>query len=143
MIGAILLSAIATCAALSFPGGTQAAGGERTQQLSTQEKPWPPAGVLKSGKDVTAPRLIRDEKPKYTAEAMRNKIEGAVFMQAVIERTGRVGEVRVTRSLDREFGLDEQAVRAVRKWQFEPGHKNGVAVAVLVDIEMTFALRKD
>ena len=46
------------------------------------------------------------------------------------------------RSLDRQFGLDDEAVPSVKKWKFTAGTKDGVAVAVLVEIEMTFSLRK-
>lgn len=144
MLGAIVLWLFAAHAAIALPATAQASGGQQSASQTGPEKPWPPAGVFvtKPGSGVTAPRLIRDVKPNYTADAMRAKIEGIVVMQAIIERTGRVGEVRVKQSLDRQFGLDEQALRAVRQWRFEPGQKDGVAVRVLVDIEMTFALRK-
>jgi TonB family protein len=109
------------------------------EQQTTSDKPWPPAGVFKSGGAVTAPRLIRDVKPKYTPAAMRAKIEGIVVMEAVVGRTGAVGEVRVKRSLE---GLDDEAVKALRNWRFEPGRKDGVAVPVLIEVEMTFTLRR-
>ena len=53
---------------------------------------------------------------------------------------GTVGEVTVLRSLDATFGLDAQAVLAVKQWVFNPGMKDGLAVAVRVRIEMTFSL---
>jgi protein TonB len=144
MVGAIVLSVVAAHAALTLPHTAQTTGGQAatSTQTATPEKPWPPAGVSRLGEGIKAPRLIRETKPKYTPEAMRNKIEGSVGMEAVIERSGRIGEVRVVRSLDAEFGLDEEAMRAVRRWQFEPGSKDGRAVPVLVEIEMTFTLRK-
>ena len=107
-----------------------------------QEKPWPPAGVVLPGNGVAAPRLVKDEKPKYTAEAMRAKIAGTVWLEVVVLADGKVGDVRVTQSLDREFGLDDQAIAAVKQWEFKPGTKDGVAVPVAVKIEMTFTLRK-
>lgn len=58
-----------------------------------------------------------------------------------ITETGDVGDVEVTRSLDKEYGLDEEAVKAARQWKFEPGTKDGRAVPVQVTVEMTFALR--
>ena len=109
---------------------------------ATPDKPWPPAGVSRPGAGVTAPRLVKDPKPGYTAEAMRAKIQGAVSLEAVVQTDGTVGEVRVTRSLDREFGLDDQAINALKNWRFTPGMKDGVAVPVLVAVEMTFTLRK-
>jgi TonB family protein len=109
---------------------------------TTSDQPWPPAGVYRPGTGVTAPRLIKEAKPGYTAEAMRAKIQGAVFLEAVVQTDGTVGEVRVTRSLDKKFGLDEECINTVKKWQFTPGTKDGVAVPVLVEVEMTFTTRK-
>jgi periplasmic protein TonB len=107
---------------------------------ATAEKPWPPAGVVREGPGVTTPRLIKEVKPSYTAEAMRNKVQGVVFLEAVVTTDGTVGEVRVKRSLDKTSGLDEEAVNCVKKWIFAPGTKDGVTVPVLVDVEMSFTL---
>ena len=106
----------------------------------TAEKPWPPPGVLREGPGVTTPRLIKEVKPNYTAEAMRNKVQGVVFLEAVVNTDGTVGEVRVKRSLDKASGLDDEAVNCVKKWVFTPGAKGGVAVPVLVEVEMAFTL---
>jgi protein TonB len=106
------------------------------------EAPWPPAGVSRPGGEVTAPRLDKEFKPKYTAAAMRARVQGNIAMEAVVLADGTVGEVRVTRSLDREYGLDDEAVRTLKKWLFKPGTRDGVAVPVLVEVEMTFTLRK-
>ena len=98
--------------------------------------------MFKPGGDVKPPRVISDVKPNYTAAAMTAKVQGRVYLEAVIAADGKVGEVRVTKSLDREHGLDEEAIAAMKKWRFEPGTKDGAAVPVLVVVEMSFALRK-
>jgi protein TonB len=90
----------------------------------TEEKPWPSEGVFRFA-DVTPPRLIKDAKPSYTGDAMRAQIKGVVVLEAIVERDGKVGEVRVKQSLDREYGLDEEAVKAVKRWRFVPGMKDG------------------
>ena len=105
------------------------------------EEPWPPDGVSRAGHGVTMPRLIKETKPQYTADAKNAGIHGIVTMEVVVEPDGRVGKVRVTRSVDTIYGLDDQAVKAVKQWRFAAGTKNGVAVPVLVEIEMTFTLR--
>jgi TonB family protein len=102
--------------------------------------PWPPAGVFRAGNGVTLPTLIKDVKAQYTADAMRAKVRGTVWMEAVVESDGSVGEVRVIRSLDRKFGLDDECVSSLKKWRFKPGMKDGVPVPVLVHVEMTFVL---
>ena len=98
-------------------------------------------GVFRPGNGVETPRLLREVTPKYTAEAMRAKVQGIVLVEAVVLPDGTVGEVKVIRSLDKIFGLDEEAIRAARQWRFLPGSRFGEPVAVLVTIELTFTLR--
>ena len=98
-------------------------------------------GVFRPGNGVETPRLLREVTPKYTAEAMRAKVQGIVLVEAVVLPDGTVGDVEVIRSLDKIFGLDEEAIRAARQWRFLPGTRFGEPVAVLVTIELTFTLR--
>lgn len=67
---------------------------------------------------------------------------GAIKLITILEN-GSVGEVRVTKSLDRVFGLDQKAVEAARQWRFVPGKMkmNGQPVKVLVLLELTFKLK--
>jgi protein TonB len=98
-------------------------------------------GAYHPGNGVTSPELIKEVKPTYTGEAMRAKIQGMVTMEAVVMPDGSVGQVKITRSLDDRFGLDQEAINTVRKWRFKPGMRLGVPVPVLVEIEMQFTLR--
>jgi TonB family protein len=98
--------------------------------------------ALKPAEGVTLPQVTRDVKPSYTAEAIRARVQGLVGLSVVVEDDGTVGSVTVTRSLDQKYGLDEQAVSAMKQWQFRPGTKDGKPVAVRVDVEMTFTLKK-
>jgi TonB family protein len=91
---------------------------------------------------LTMPRVISEVKPQYTPEAMRARIEGTVILTAVVRTDGRTSDIAITRSLDKEYGLDEQAVAAIGGWRFEPGRKDGKAVAVRVTIELSFTLKK-
>ncbi|MEI6245408.1 MAG: energy transducer TonB, partial [Acidobacteriota bacterium] len=77
----------------------------------------------------------------YTPEAMRAKIQGTVELEAIIGPDGKVTEARVSRSLDKVFGLDEQARKAVFATPFIPCKKAGVPVACLVVFELQFTLR--
>jgi TonB family protein len=98
-------------------------------------------GVYRPGSGVENPKLIREVKPAYTAEAMRAKIQGAVWLECVVLADGTVGDVRVIRSLDGTFGLDQEAIRAAKQWRFQPGTRFGEPVPVLISIELTFTLR--
>lgn len=98
-------------------------------------------GAYQPGNGVSTPQLLREVTPKYTAEAMRAKVQGVVLVQAVVLPDGSVGDVTIVRSLDRNFGLDEEAIKAAKQWRFRPGTRFGEPVAVLVTIELSFTLR--
>jgi protein TonB len=72
---------------------------------------------------------------------MRARIQGTAVVECVVLPDGTVGEAQVVKSLDRTFGLDQEALKAARKWLFQPGTVKGQPVAVLVWIELAFALR--
>jgi TonB family protein len=98
--------------------------------------------VYKPGDGITLPAVVNEVKPKYTPEAMQQRIQGSVWMRVVVLADGNVGDVQITRSLDAEYGLDQQALKAAKQWKFKPGTKDGKPVAVQVTVEMTFTLKK-
>ena len=98
-------------------------------------------GARRPGNGVVSPEVIHEEKPQYTSEAMRAKVQGIVEVEAVVNPDGTVGQVQIVRSLDDRFGLDQKAIEAVRRWRFRPGTLLGKAIPVLVNIELTFTLR--
>jgi TonB family protein len=98
-------------------------------------------GVYRPGSGVINPRVLREVKPQYTADAMRAKVQGTVLLECVVLADGTVGRVDVVKSLDPTFGLDAEAVKAAKQWRFQPGTRFGEPVAVLVTIELTFTLR--
>ncbi len=96
--------------------------------------------IYEAGSGVTYPTLIRLEQPRYTDQARRARIGGSVELRAIILPDGTVGEIRVVKSLDRQYGLDEEAVAAARKWLFRPGTREGKPVAVIVTLILEFKL---
>jgi len=98
-------------------------------------------GAYKPGNGVETPKLIREVKPQYTAQAMRAKIQGEVLLECIVQPDGSVGNIRVVRSLDGAFGLDQEAIKAARQWRFQPGTLKGQPVSVLVTIAIAFTLR--
>lgn len=98
-------------------------------------------GVYQPGNGVTTPVALDQVKPQYTSEAMRARIQGTVWVECVVQPNGVCTDVHVVRSLDPNFGLDREAVRAAQQWRFRPGTRLGQAVPVLVTIELSFALR--
>ena len=86
------------------------------------------------------PTILREVPPKYTAEAMRAKVQGVVELEAVVGVNGQITEIRVAKSLDRVFGLDEEAIRTAKQWLFRPGRFQGTAVPVVVTIVIEFRI---
>jgi TonB family protein len=93
-------------------------------------------GGVASG--VTAPIPLFKPEPEYSEAARKAKYQGTVVMAVTVDATGRVGDAKVIRSLG--LGLDEKAIEAVQKWRFRPGTKDGKAVAVQTEVEMSFRL---
>jgi TonB family protein len=100
-----------------------------------------PPTVYKPGDGVSLPRVTRQVKADYTNEARDQRIEGTVVMDIVVLDDGSVGDVKITRSVDAVYGLDANAIKAMKQWQFEPGKKDDKPVAVGVTVEMTFSLK--
>jgi periplasmic protein TonB len=98
-------------------------------------------GAYRPGNGVESPRLLQKKDPQYTPDAMRAKVQGTVEIECIVETNGSCSHIEVVRSLDRAFGLDDEAIRAVRQWRFVPGKRQGEEVPVIVTIELTFTLR--
>jgi protein TonB len=72
---------------------------------------------------------------------MLMRAQGIVLVGGIVEPDGSLTNIRVIRTLDPIFGLDDEAVKAARGWRFTPGTVNGERVRIAVTIEMSFTLR--
>lgn len=90
------------------------------------------------GGGVSAPRVIYAPDPEFSEEARKAKYQGTVVLWVIVAPDGRTHDIRIFRSLG--MGLDEKAMEAIRRWRFEPGRKDGIAVAVQVNVEVNFRL---
>jgi periplasmic protein TonB len=113
-------------------GGTL--GGQLGGQLGgTGDQP------VRVGGDVKPPVAISRIDPTYTEIARKARIEGIVVIEAVIDRSGNVTDVRILKPLP--MGLADSAMDAVKKWKFKPGTLNGQPVAVYYNLTVTFRLQ--
>ena len=78
--------------------------------------------------------------PKYPPLAREKGYEGTVYLRALIERDGRVGNLAIDRSSGYEI-LDRAAVDSVREWAFLPAQKDGKPVASWVLLPVKFVLK--
>jgi protein TonB len=102
------------------------------------------AKVRLAGKDgVTRPVLIEESKvkPAYPEAARKERIMGKVILQAVVDRTGRVGKVEVLNLEPKDYkAFADNAVKAVSQWRYEPATANGVPVDVYFTIRIEYKL---
>jgi len=100
-------------------------------------------GVFRVGGGVSPPTIIHRVEPQYSEEARKARYQGTVVLEAIVRKDGTVDIIRVVRSLG--FGLDENAIQALKQWRFRPGTRNVNGAATPVDIslniEVNFNLR--
>jgi protein TonB len=104
------------------PGGTGDGGAPHPPVEKTLGQPQAP-GPAKDpdlSEDIAAwkPKPTARVKPVYPDEARSSEIEGTVVVEAVIDCSGKVTSARVLQGLG--HGLDEAAMTAIRKTEFEP-----------------------
>jgi TonB family protein len=95
-----------------------------------------PTPAYRIGGDVKAPVLISRVEPVYPAEAREHGVSGLVIVEAVIDRRGKVRDVKVIKPLP--FGVDRAAADAVKQWKFSPGTRNGEPVDVFGILTVQF-----
>ncbi|MBI2518366.1 MAG: energy transducer TonB [Opitutae bacterium] len=87
------------------------------------------------------PRAKVQVAPDYPVSLRQSGAEGTVLVEFDVDATGRVVSARVLRST--EHGFEEATLRAVLKWRFEPGRRNGRAVPFRMSIPVDFRLGAD
>lgn len=123
---------------ISFPVTISFAGQRRgADAASGDDAVWTP-GVVRVGGGIKQPKKVRDVKPVYPPEAMRNRIEGVVIVEARVEPDGHVSQARVLRSIPM---LDEAATDAVKQWLFTPTLLNGNPIPVVMTLTVNFTLQ--
>ena len=86
---------------------------------------------------ITPPTVITHPGATYTA-ARRRGIQGDVIVQAYFDENGIVTTLKVLKGLG--YGLDENAIRALKAWRFSPALRNGLPVSAVAEIEVPFRL---
>ena len=95
-------------------------------------------GVFRVGAGVSPPVPIYQPEPEFSEEARKAKYQGVCMLGLIVGVDGRPTAIRVLSSLG--MGLDEKAIEAVKNWKFEPGKKDGHAVATEIAVEVEFHL---
>jgi TonB family protein len=122
------LALTATWAVWSFP----------LQQEPNADQEGLSGEVYRIGNGVSSPRLVYKLEPQYSEEAREAKLQGSVVLAIVVSADGFVQNVQLRRGLGR--GLDENAMEAIRQWQFSPALKDGQPVPVAATVEVNYRL---
>jgi protein TonB len=83
--------------------------------------------------------LIHRIQPQYPAIAKQLHIQGAVVLNAIIGRDGRIEQTQVIRG---QALLNKAALDAVRQWQYRPYYLNGEPIEVETQITVNFVLER-
>jgi TonB family protein len=85
-----------------------------------------------------APRARFQARPQYPFEMRRERVNGEVVVDFVVDANGAVQKAYALRSSRREF--EAAAVEAVSKWIFNPGRKGGLDVQTHMQVPIVFTV---
>ena len=92
---------------------------------------------------VESPVITKRIRPKYPELGVRMKLEGYVILSAVMRKDGTIDDVKVLRGMAKgKFGFEEEAIEALKQWQFVPGKFNGEPADVRMNLQVSFALSR-
>ncbi|CAM2007055.1 energy transducer TonB [Acanthopleuribacter pedis] len=91
---------------------------------------------------VEPPVFTRKVPPKYPERAVKIKLQGYVILEAILRRDGTVDDIKVLRGLGKgKFGFEEEAKKALNRWEFLPGKVNGRPADVRMTLKIDFVLQ--
>jgi TonB family protein len=95
--------------------------------------------VPSSDKSIVRAKVVRQLDPQFSEEARSAKYQGTINLAMVVDKTGQTRNIRIMRPIG--MGLDQKAVEAVSRWQFEPALKDGEPVAMgPIQVQVDFHL---
>ena len=113
-------------------------GGVGRDVVAPPPAPQTPKAPIPVGGNIRPPTRIVYVAPVYPSLALAARVQGTVILQAVIDESGTVRELRVLRGHPL---LDDAAMQAVAKWRFTPTLLNGTTVPVVMTVTVTFSLQ--
>ena len=87
--------------------------------------------------EFAKPLYKKNPLPVYPVIAKKRGYVGTVELIVLVSEKGKVNALKILKSSGYE-SLDQQAVKTVKNWLFEPGRKNGVPEEMWVKIPVKF-----
>jgi len=84
------------------------------------------------------PRALYSPACEFSESARKAKFQGVVTLKLVVDEQGLPTNIHITKPIG--YGLDEQALKCVKKWRFKPAEKDGQPVATELAVEVSFHL---
>jgi protein TonB len=106
-------------------------------------EPPPATGPLLAGvNNVSNPIRIESSavEPEYPELARVARVDGQVILQAIVRKDGSVGDVTVIRANRPNLGFEDNAIKAVSQWRYQPALQNGKPVEVYFTVVVDFSL---
>ncbi|MFM2094849.1 MAG: hypothetical protein RIS70_1973 [Planctomycetota bacterium] len=89
----------------------------------------------------SVPRPTFNVEPEYPRELLAQGVEGLVKLRVTVSAEGKPGTIRVHQSSGyAEF--DSAAIAAVRRWRFEAGRRNAIAVESTIVVPVRFQIER-
>ena len=121
-----------------FPPGLGVGPGTESSVLVPVPDPPRQGGPVRVAQLPVAPTKIADARPLYPEIARSARVQGTVVLEAVLDQSGRVTQLRVIQSVPM---LNQAALDAVRQWRYTPSIYGGQPVSVLMTITIRFTLQ--
>lgn len=98
-----------------------------------------PKAPIRVGGRVRQPQVIRSVEPVYPALARETHLQGVVVIDAILDESGNVVEMKVVSGHPL---LIQSAVNAVKQWKYQPTYLNDEPVAVQLIVSVAFRLNQ-
>ncbi len=114
-------------------------------RVPKQQTPPPASGDVDSSKVLefymveVKPKVLHAVKPVHPEEAVRDSLEGKVFLKFMVNVDGSVSDVRVLRGAE---VFHQAAIDGISQFRFKPAEHNGKPVAVWMTQPVSFRLPK-
>ena len=90
-----------------------------------------------TGGQIKEPRLISSTAPIYPGWALSERIHGTVVIDALVDATGKVKDMK---AISGPPPLIQAAMDALRKWKYEAARLNGQPIEVHTNVQINFSL---
>ncbi|HJY86545.1 MAG TPA: TonB family protein [Candidatus Acidoferrales bacterium] len=86
--------------------------------------------------DLSGPVPLRKVDPKYPPALIHAHVQGEVVLYAIIRRDGSVDSIQLVKGIEPE--LDQNAMKALARWKFRPGERQGAPVELEAVVHIPF-----